>query len=637
MAAIVYKTFKGEIPREEPHLLPDMYAQLAENCDFARGALSPMKDGSLLRTMSTNPTRGIYTEDGISFFTWTEETQAFGSPIIDDPYNRMYYLTPSDGLLRVASKLQMSFSGGPPTQSVLAGVPKPTVAPVLTLIERATYPDYPSVQVSCDAWWEVGGVAYGKITVALNAVSPLRRYAFYTPALPEDTPAGAVLAAVLRIKNTADNSEIASFPVRAGSSVRVSSIPGTAEASLSVIDDTGVIDITYGVYETRAYTYVYENTWDEESAPAPPATISPTYVQDVRIVVASTDFSGYQPLKRVNVYRTYGGADTYVRVKVTGSSGSYIDNTVTPTDVGTTLISADFYPVTQGLQGAVALPNGWFAAFKDKTLYMSEPYRPHAWPYSMTFPSSIRGLCPGQQSLVVTAADGVYVVAGAFPKSAQQVKLSTPQPGIAQRGTANIDSAVAYASNDNIVLVSGTSATIEAGQKLFTRDKWRERYRQSLQDASMRFGYHDGSLVMTSKTQNQGFVIRLDEAVGLFSRTTTGFDSMFLLPVNDALYYAIGSSVYQYNAGAAKTFDWWGKDFVFPEHATFGAGYIRCDGPVKLHLYAEGELVYERDLTTGHFRLPDMAKQLRWSVRLIGTNTVRELHLARSMGEFKQS
>lgn len=153
----------------------------------------------------------------------------------------------------------------------------------------------------------------------------------------------------------------------------------------------------------------------------------------------------------------------------------------------------------------------------------------------------------------------------------------------------------------------------------------------------MRLGYHDGAIVMTSKTQNQGFVIRLDEGVGLFSRATTGFDAMFLLPVNDALYYSIGNAVYQYNAGAAKTFDWWSKDFIFPEHATFGAGYIRCDGPVTLKLYAEGELVYERQLSTGHFRIRDLKKQLRWSIRLTGTNTVRELHLARSMGEFKQA
>lgn len=636
MAAIVYKTFKGEIPREEPHLLPDLYAQLAENCNFVRGALAPVKDGVVIRNMVTNPTKGIFTTDGINFYTWPVETLAFGSPTIDDAYNRMYYLTPSEGIFRVATTLQMGASGGPPTQGYRVGLPRPTVAPALSLVDRASFPDYPTVHATCEAWWEAGGAAYGKATVSLGISTALRRYTFTTPAVPEDAPEGVVLAASFKFINSADNKDIASFILRAGVSARTNSIPGSAEAALSVAATAATIDITYGVREARAYTYTYENTWDEESSPAPPATISPTYVQDVRITTVATDFSGYRPFKQVNVYRTYGASETYIKTPVITSGADFIDNSVNPTAVGRALESVDYYPLVDGVQGATYMPNGWFAAFKDKTLYMSEPYRPHAWPYSMTFSSSIRGVCPGQSSLVVTTADGVYVVAGAFPKSAQQIKLATPQPGVAQRSMANIDGAVAYASNDNIILVSGSSATPEAGQKLFTREKWRERYEPSLLDASMRFNYHDGALVMSSATQGQGFVIRLDEAVGLFTRITGGFDSMFLLPVTDTLYYSIGNSVYRYGTGPAKMFDWWGKDFVFRQHETFGAGYIRCDGAVTLRLYAEGQLVCTLTLATGHFRLPSLTPQMRWSVRLTGNVAVHELLLARSMMELKQ-
>lgn len=375
---------------------------------------------------------------------------------------------------------------------------------------------------------------------------------------------------------------------------------------------------------------------EEEGAPAPPATISPTYVQDVKIVTKTESFSGFRPLKETNIYRTYGTSETYVKTEVIDNDDHFIDNSVVPTSVGRALDSIDYYPSPTGLQGAVGLPNGWFAAFKGNTLYMSEPYRPHAWPYSMTFPNNIRGLCPAQQSLVVTATDGVYIVAGSYPRSAQQVKLACPQPGIAQRSMANIDGAVAYASNDNIILVSGNSATPEAGQKLFTRNKWRDRYSASLSSAGMRFGYHDGALVMTSKDQNLGFVIRLDEAVGSFTRTTVGFDSMFLLPVTDTLYYSIGSTVYRYNSGTAKQFDWWGKDFVFTKHETFGAGYIRCDGAVTVRLYADGEEVFGATLTTGHFRLPGITPKLRWSVRITGNVSVHEFHLARSMMELQR-
>lgn len=637
MAAIVYKTFKGEIPREEPHLLPDVYAQLAENCDFARSALSPMKDGLWLGNMASYPVRGIYTKDGITFYTWSQETQAFDSPIIDDAFNRMYYLTPSEGIFRVSTTLQMAHNGGSPTQAYRAGLPRPTIAPVLSLLERSSFPDYPNVTAVCEAWWEVGGKTYGKAAVILSWPSVLRKYTFTAPTVPEDAPEGATLAASFKFVNQSDNKDIATFLLRAGFPSRTQSIPGSAEATLSVSGSAATIDIVYGVREARAYTYAYENTWNEESAPAPPATISPTYVQDVKIVAAAGDFSGYRPYQKTNIYRTYGSSPTYIKTETVASGLDYIDNSTNPSSVGRALETTDYYPPVDGLEGLVMMPNGWFAAFKGNTLYMSEPYRPHAWPYSMTFPSGIRGLCPGQQSLVVTAADGVYVVAGTFPKSAQQVKLALPQPGIAQRGMTNIDGAVAYVSNDNVILVSGTSATAEAGQKLFTRSKWRERYQSSLQSAAMRLGYHDGALVMTSNAQGQGFVIRLDEAVGLFTRITGGFDSMFLLPVNDALYYSVGSTIYQYNAGNPRTFDWWGKDFVMREPDTFGAGYIRCDNSIRLRLYGDGDVVYDETITTGYFRLPPLSKKLRWSVRLTGSSVVHELAIARSMQELKQA
>lgn len=40
------------------------------------------------------------------------------------------------------------------------------------------------------------------------------------------------------------------------------------------------------------------------------------------------------------------------------------------------------------------LPNGVFAASRDRTIYFSEPYRPYAWPdiYAQTLPFEVVGL-----------------------------------------------------------------------------------------------------------------------------------------------------------------------------------------------------------------------------------------------------
>lgn len=636
MATIVYKQFSGEIPNAETHLLPLDRAQLAKNCEFTSGSLRPMRDGVLLQNMVNNPVRGIYTEDGINFYTWTQETYAFKSPVIDDTNARVYHLTPSVGKFNVSTKLQAAYNGPSPTSGNIwkAGVPRPTVAPTLNLTIRTTLADYPSASVKIQAWWEYGGKQYGLTTPSFSTSSPFKIFSFTPPAFNATTmPAGATLAAKITFIDGANESaEILSMTPRVGTNARSSALPGGVEAAL---ESSGKITLTWGVVETRAYVYTYRNTWLEESAPSPAALISPTYMNDVGIAVTDSSFAGYRPRQDFKVYRTYGSSPAYIGVTVTGSGVIFKDESNAKSVVGGALESADWTPPPDGLQGLALMPNGWFAAFKDNTLYMSEPYRPHAWPYSITFGKSIRGIALAQQSLIVTTADGVHVVTGSFPASAQQIRLNSPQPGIAQRSMAAVDGAVAYASNDGIVFVQGASATIDISQKLFTRTKWRERYGAVLEDASLIFAYHDGCLVGVSPAAAEGFTIRLDEGVGAFSRMDGAYSAMFFLPVTDSLYYSVGNGIYLFKGGANRTFDWWGRDWVFGAHETFGAGYIRCDGATTLKIYADDALVHTVTLTSGHFRLPSLPRALRWSIRLSGQFRVSEFAIARSMVELK--
>ena len=648
MTIIAYRDFKGEIPRTEPHLLPDSNAQLAVDCDFANGSVKPIKGGFFMQSMQNNPVRGIYTEDGLNFYTWPQETLAFNSPVIDDTNNRVYYLTPSEGIFRVASKVGMTpFGPSPaPGSQWKAGVPRPTTAPKLSLINRTTLHDFPNISVVGEAWWEDGSAKqYNRTAVTMVEVTPLRAYSFNKPARPDQPTGENVVAATytlsvrITFKNTDDGTEIMSALIRPGVTSRSNSLPGGVEFSIDESSsEVAVVNMAWGVVETRAYVYTAVNTWEEEGAPSPPSTISLTYIQDVQIEVTAVDFTGYRPGKVANVYRTFGTSATYIQIEYEypGSGLIGYDRSWKPKVDGHALQSEAWTPPQDGLQGVVLAPNGWFAAFKDNTLYMSEPYRPHAWPYSMTFAKAIRGVCVGQQSIVVTTADGVYAVAGAHPSAAQQINLNTPQPGIAQRSMTQVEGAVAYASNDGIVFVSGSSASSELGQKLFDRGTWRARYGNQITNASMRFAYHDGALVSASATESNGFLLRMDENIGSFTRLSAKYDCMFFLPVNDALYYTIGNALYQFRGGSPGSFTWHSKDFIFPMQNTFGAGFIRCDQPTTITIYGDGVQVAQKTVTTGHFRLPaNMPRRLRWSFKLESAGAVYECMLGRSMMELQ--
>lgn len=647
MPVIGTRSFKGEIPRVEPYLLGDTNAQYALDCDFANGSLKPLQAGFLLRAMANNPVRGIYTEDGANFYTWAAETIAYQSPVIDDSFNRMYYLTPSEGIFRVANKLGMAFNGPTPQSGNIwkAGVPRPTVAPVLSVVDRYTMPDYPSYTVTAESWWtDTSGISYNRGAATLGTVKALNTYTVSKatkPTPPEGTTMTYKLWVKLLFTNVTNNTEIMSATVSSAATAKSNALPGSVEFTLdeNSAGSSCTVSLKWGTSETRAYTYVFKNTWEEEGAPAPAATISVTYLQDVRIEMQdpASMFANYRPYSATNVYRTFGTSGTYIRANVEYQGNTLaFEKVLKPLSGGEALQSTNWTPPPDGLQGLEISPNGWFLAFKGNTLYMAEPYRPHAWPYNMTFRTAIRGVRTGQQSIVVTTADGVYVVTGAMPSAAQQVKLSSPQPGIAQRSMANIDGAVAYASNDGFVLVNGASAETSVSQQLFDRKTWRNRYGNQLTDASMRFAYHDGALVSSSSVEANGFLLRMDDDAGSFTRLSSRYDSMFMLPVNDALYYSSGASVYQFRGGTAGTFVWKSKEYIFPAQVTFGAGYIRCDGNVTMELYAEDVLVATKTLTSGHFRLKDnLPRKLRWSYKLTGTGVVYEIQMARSMQELK--
>lgn len=638
MALVAYRTFSGQVPRMEPHLLPSGAAQQASNCIFTAGVLQSSRDGVYLKDMQSNPVRGLYTEDGLNFYSWPTETRAFRSPVKSDVHNRMYFLNLQEGVFKVASRLSMSPAGPTPlaANSFNVGVPTPLLPPTLELVDRATLADYANATLTVNAWWEDAGQIFGQTDVVLQQLTLFKSYQFTAPAKPEKTPETAALRCKLAWVN--DSKRIAQITLGAGDPVTSNAFPGAQDYTLR---DAGAgqwqVSIDWGIYGTAAYQFTVVNEWDEEGAPSPAALVRPTYLQDVRITLPAVDMTGYKALKQNRLYRTYGSTATFVGVEAKALGGNqYLDESRSSSVVGLAITTTDYDPPPTGLQGLELSPQGVFAMFKDNQLYLTEPYRPHACSYIYTFAHSIRGVIAGQQAFVVTTADGLYLLAGTNPASMQAVQLPVPQAGISQRSMVDVDGGVMYASSDGLVAVNGAQPSTALSQQLFGREVWRKQYGEMLRDASLRLSYHDGHLVASSDAQAKGFVLRLDETVASLATHSQRMDCTFQLPVEDALYYSVGQKLYQFGAGAEQEFYWRGRDEIFTHGEIFGAGFLRSSGPVMLSIWCDDALVYEQLVKPGHFRLPShMPRCLRMSLALRGKGKVQELCLARSLSELR--
>lgn len=437
------------------------------------------------------------------------------------------------------------------------------------------------------------------------------------------------------------------FTLSASSAVesqRSDAVPGGVEARL-IKDGQNAgfwrLTLTYGAMDTRAYVVTIVNDFMEESKPSPPVLVSPNYMQFVRLTFTAPSATGYVPYSRYRLYRSIGTGDY---LSVFESTQSFTQSTVVVDDTAisvrstdATLSSIGWDEPPAGLRGLTLLPNGFFAGFVGDTLYFSEPYRPWAWPYSMTFPVGVVGMRAIENSLVVTTFSYPYVVSGVHPEAMTQSQLTTSQAGISDHGMAVVGNTVAYISNDGLAVVSGFNVDLSISQRLWTREVWKAKFGAVLNDLEL--AYHDGSLVCVSPTAGKMWDLRLDsEAGGNLTSLTLTAGASYVLPLSDQLYLIDGNYLYQYKGSATSlTYDWWSKDHILPRPTSFTAGFINCSGQVTVTVYADGVQAFQQTfLAPSYFRMATGRKALRWSYRLSGTGIVKELTIAERRRELRR-
>ncbi len=127
MPAIDIISMHGEMPRVLPHMLPDGYSTLAQNCHFRFGVITPVNDDQKSEVIfDMNPeTLFLYSQN--KWFTWSGVVDVVRSPVAQDPYGRVYY---TDGQYPKVTSAQIATSGsGPyPANSYRLGVPAPESA-----------------------------------------------------------------------------------------------------------------------------------------------------------------------------------------------------------------------------------------------------------------------------------------------------------------------------------------------------------------------------------------------------------------------------------------------------------------------------------------------------------------------------
>ena len=120
--SISLASFAGVKPRPDPRLLGNENAQIAKNCHFNNGNLSPLREPLLTGDTFSASTKTIFKYLYLHWFTWIVEVDAVKSPVANDPWERVYFT--GDGWPKVTNNT--IFSGGTmPAVSFRLGIQAP--------------------------------------------------------------------------------------------------------------------------------------------------------------------------------------------------------------------------------------------------------------------------------------------------------------------------------------------------------------------------------------------------------------------------------------------------------------------------------------------------------------------------------
>lgn len=397
------------------------------------------------------------------------------------------------------------------------------------------------------------------------------------------------------------------------------------------------------------YTYTYVTAYDEESEPAAltkSVNWSPGVIYRLSGFAAPAGGFAARNIDRIRIYRSETGAsgqtDLYlIAEKTAGTFTTFLDLR-DEIEIQGPLPSLEYNQPPDDLIGLRSMPNGMMAAFKGKSIYFCEPFRPHAWPekYVQTVDFDIVGIESFGSYLAVLTKGQPYLLQGTHPETVLMEKLETNFPCASKRSVVDMGGYVAYASNKGLVTID-TSGVRQVAQNLFTEAQWRV-----MDPSTFVCAQHEGRYVISHedisgdyKDRPRCTLVDLTDGTPFVLRTNWSADAFFYQVETSRLFYLHSdkTSVREFDneTGDKDTYRWRSKEFTFAQPMNFSTLYIEGEGrgPVAVRVLADGVSRGVYSLTGETVRIKGGALARKWVIEARGKRTITSIHLAESPDE----
>jgi hypothetical protein len=335
---------------------------------------------------------------------------------------------------------------------------------------------------------------------------------------------------------------------------------------------------------TRSYVYTFVSAYGEESAPSEPVLATGDQVGTWTLSNMMNNYPGdlydSRNITTKKIYRTVPGnvSTAFFFVAEIPLAQTEYNDTIADDVVALNnlLETANWAEPPTDLTGWVTMPNGYVVGWKDRTLYMSEPYRPHAWPveYQVGTEFEIVGLVVWGFALIIGTKSQPYVGQGVIPASFTMQKMDAVEPCLSRRGMVATTMGAYYPSINGLVMVNATGVNLIT-QDILTKEEW------AGYNPSDIFASQLGLQYIAFNSDNFGFVFNpLEPKTKLieldFFNQVTGVQTD---KYTGNVYIIRSDRVYDWDPETDERlfWQWKSKEFHLPKPINFGAVKIKFE------------------------------------------------------------
>lgn len=459
-------------------------------------------------------------------------------------------------------------------------------------------------------------------------------------------------------------------------------------------DETGCDD--YAPPQATSYRFTYVNACGEESAPSNASEIIDVYNGD-GVALSDPNTPPENAVAR-RWYRSVVGSKgelvwLFVEEIAIVQAG-YIDGKCS-FELGEELSTDEHEPPPECIKGVAAFGDTATVVWTTRNLYFSEPMLPNAYKRRNCFTVlyDIVGVqhyidnveAEHTYKLAVMTDGKPYVVYGYLPDNATVRELQDWQPCVSARSICVGEGLVYYASTQGVVMFTGSNAKVITADYM-TEIEWLETRPDTNKMcywSSRLWGFHDkgGYQIRVSNSDvdrvehftEHDFIATACAASADTAMYVTGGESPVAqlwrwcdninermvytwysrVETQSVLWYPVSIKIeaergfrMRVSEEAQNAYDLWKiehrgsmADFscTYPEFVEFLPALESMSPAIKLQVYADDELMYERIVRRNTpIRLPRVRRALHWAVRVTSAVEIIEIHMQTSNEDLSQ-